>query len=48
MPATVYACPACTMMLADSTGLVLPGAPAGRMAAVYSPAFTFMYSDTAP
>jgi hypothetical protein len=36
------------MKLADITGVVLAGAPAGRMATEYCPAGIFMYMPTSP
>ncbi len=40
MPATVYVFPVATLTVVDSTGLEPAGAPAPRMATVYSPVGT--------
>ena len=48
MPATVYAWPACTGTVVDSTGFEVAAAPAARMATVYSPAVTGRYGETVP
>src|SRR5262249_62417831 len=48
MPATVNARPGVICTLVDSTGCDEAGAPAPRMATVYSPAFTLSYREAVP